>query len=50
MLVGLDLFRLDIDPVLILIIKFAHLAQELLKLAAAILTHFALKLSKRFIY
>jgi hypothetical protein len=43
------LFRLDIDHVLILFIR-AHLAQELLKLPTAFLTHFALKLSKRFIY
>jgi hypothetical protein len=43
------LFRLDIDHI-ILVIKLAHLTQELLKLPTAILTHFALKLSKRFIY
>ncbi len=34
------LFRPDIDHI-ILVIKFAHLAQELLKLPTAILTHFA---------
>jgi hypothetical protein len=43
------LFRLDIDHI-ILVVKLAHLTQELLELAAAILTHFALKLSKRKIY
>ena len=46
--VRLALFRLDIDNVLILFIR-AHLAQEFLKLAATFLTHFALKLSERFI-
>ena len=35
--IRLALFQLDIDHVLIIIIKFAHLAQELLKLAAAFL-------------
>jgi len=43
------LFRLDIDHI-ILVIKLAQLTQELLELATAFLTHFALKLSKRFIY
>jgi hypothetical protein len=46
--VRLALFRLDIDHALILFIR-AHLTQELLKLPTAFLTHFALKLSKRFI-
>ena len=44
--VKLALFRLDIDHVLI----FGYLPQELLELATAFLTHFALKLSNRFIY
>jgi hypothetical protein len=48
-LIGLGLFRLDIDHI-ILVIKLAHLTQELLELLTAILAHFALKLSKRFIY
>ena len=43
------LFRLDIDHI-ILVIKLTQLTQELLKLPTAIFTHFALKLSKRFIY
>jgi hypothetical protein len=42
------LFRLDIDNVLILSIH-AHLAQELLKLAAALSSYLALKLCQRFI-
>jgi hypothetical protein len=48
-LIGLGLFRLDIDHI-ILVIKLAHLTQELLELLTAILARFALKLSKRFIY
>jgi hypothetical protein len=40
-LIGLDLFRLDIDHI-ILVIKLAHVTQELLKLPTAILTHSAL--------
>jgi hypothetical protein len=37
-LIGLDLFRLDIDQIiLILVIKLAHRAQELLELAPAVL-------------
>jgi hypothetical protein len=43
------LFRLDVDQI-ILVIKLAHLTQDLLKFPTAILTHFALKLSKRVIY
>jgi hypothetical protein len=43
-LIGLNLFR---HPVPILVLW--HLTQELLKLPTALLTHFALKVSKRFI-
>ena len=48
-LIGLGLFQLDIDHI-ILVIKLAYLTQELLELLTAILARFALKLSKRFIY
>ena len=47
-LIGLDLFRRDIDRIPILVLS--PLTQELPKPPTAILTHFALKLSKRFIY
>jgi hypothetical protein len=43
------LFRLDVDHI-ILVIKLAQLTQELLELLTPILTHFALKVIKRFIY
>jgi hypothetical protein len=47
-LIGLDLFLLDIDHI-ILVIKLAHLTQELLKLLTAILTHLALELIERLV-
>ena len=42
--VRLALFRLDIDHVLILILIFGHLTQELLKPAAGLGAYLALKL------
>jgi hypothetical protein len=46
---GLDLFRRDINHVLVLVIKLAHLTQELLKLPT-FLAYTAFKLGQRFVH